>query len=164
MGEVRRIDELYAEVGAKLIETMPLLAKVKEAAPGIIYLASNAKKKTKGKNVLGECERVQSKNKWAIPAEYEIIIYEPNITGITENQLKVLIYHELLHIEITYSNGDTVFGTKAHDVGEFKDIIERYGVDWAKGIGGPEEKNKDGAKIESKQQDKEQGDDEINNT
>lgn len=134
MKEIRQQNEGYAEIGSYLIKTMPLLKPIEESKCTIIYLQSNKEKKSKGKLIYGECEKVLDKNKWAIPAEYEIIIYDRNITGATDEQLKILIYHELLHINIEFKDGIPIYGTKPHDISDFKEIINQYGADWSQGM------------------------------
>jgi hypothetical protein len=60
-----------------------------------------------------------------------ITVFEPNIVGFTEEQLRILIFHELLHIKIGYDKNNTeVYGTKPHDLEDFKEIINRFGTDW----------------------------------
>lgn len=130
--EKRRINEKYAGIAANLIETEPLLSHIRAAEPDIIYLSSDNKKTSCGKAILGECEKTSSKNKWAIPADFQIIIYEPNIEGMTEEQIEILIYHELLHIGITNNGGTPSYFINQHDVTEFKDIIDRFGTEWSK--------------------------------
>jgi len=92
----------------------------------IIYLSSTAEKKSKKRKVLGECEKVQDKNKWAIPCDFTITLFEPNMAGLTDEQVAMVIYHELLHIG---SDGDSKW-IKPHDLNDFKSIIDRFGTGW----------------------------------
>lgn len=122
----RHISEQYTELAKQVIEENPELEYLRTAPVTIIFLASTHKKKGKGKSVYGQCEKVQEKNKWGIPADFTITIFEPNVAGMTEEQLKILLFHELLHVGRDYES------ITPHDLEDFKIIVDRYGVDWAK--------------------------------
>lgn len=82
---------------------------------------------------LGECEKVQSKNQWAMNYDYTITVYKKNVQHMDQDQLRVLIFHELLHIEILYDpeTGKETYSVRKHDLQDFKSIIDRFGVNWA---------------------------------
>ena len=122
----RHISEYYTDLAKQVIDAEPDLDYLKTAPVTIVYLESSHAKKGKGKLILGQCEKVQEKNKWGIPADFTITIFEPNVAGMTEDQLKILLFHELLHIGRDYES------TTPHDLEDFKIIIDRFGVDWAK--------------------------------
>lgn len=129
----RIIREEYAEMAAKIIEEEPLLTDIANSHATIIYLGSDNPKTAKGKAVCGECEKVQDKNKWAIPADFTITVFEPNVAGFTEDQMRVLLFHELLHIGIEFTeDGQEKYSIRPHDYEDFKIIIDRYGTDWSK--------------------------------
>lgn len=119
----RTISDEYAKIGAELIKKEPSLQWIAESDITIVYLSSTAELKKGGKLILGQCEKIPDKYKWAIPADFTITLFEPNITGISKEQLKILILHELLHV----GNGEII----PHDVEDFRMIIDRYGLDWA---------------------------------
>lgn len=128
----RVINEHYAEIGQDLIEHEPMLEHILHSEASIVYLSSEHKKKNGERLVLGQCEKVAEKYKWGIPADFTVTIFEPNIEGFSEEQLRILILHELLHIEITYNNdGEEKYSCKGHDLEDFKLIIDRYGTGWA---------------------------------
>lgn len=129
----RIIREEYAEMAAKIIEEEPLLTDIANSHATIIYLGSDNPKTAKGKTVCGECEKVQDKNKWAIPADFTITVFEPNVAGFTEDQMRVLLFHELLHVGIEFTEeGQEKYSIRSHDYEDFKTIIDRYGTDWSK--------------------------------
>ena len=67
-----------------------------------------------------------------IPHDYLIKIYAPNVTYMTDMQKRILMEHELMHIKASENtDGELKIGTKPHDTNDFKDIIEKYGIDWA---------------------------------
>jgi len=128
----RVIREEYAEIAKEIIETEESLTDIANSKATIIYLGSDNPKTSKGKAVCGECERVQDKNKWAIPADYTITVFEPNIVGFSREQLRILLFHELLHIKIDFEeDGSEKYSTKPHDYEDFKEIIDRFGTDWS---------------------------------
>jgi len=70
MAETRTLNDRYAELGQALVDSEPLLAHIRESHATICYLGSDYPKRSKGRIVFGECERVAEKNKWAIPADF----------------------------------------------------------------------------------------------
>ena len=128
----RVIRKEYAEIAAEIInEETELLADIRNSEATIIYLGSDYPKKSKSKTVLGECEKVQSKNKWAIPCDFTITVYEPNCVGLSRDQLKILLLHELLHVGIKFEeDGTEKYYIKPHDYEDFKVITDRYGTEW----------------------------------
>ena len=131
MEENRTISEEYSDIAAKLIKKEPLLADIRQSEATIVYLSSDKEKKSKGKTVFGECEKIPDKYKWAIPADFTITIYEPNVITFTKEQIEILLFHELLHVGIDIQNdGTEKYSVKPHDIEEFRTIIDRYGLDW----------------------------------
>jgi predicted metallopeptidase len=122
--DTRIINERYAEIGQELIDSEPELSYIKDLDISIIYLSSEHEKKHKGKNVLGQCEKIQEKYKWGIPCDFTITVFEPNVEGMTTDQIKILLFHELLHIG---EDGNI----RPHDLEDFKYIIDRFGTDWS---------------------------------
>lgn len=128
----RIIREEYAEMAAKIIEEEPLLTDIANSKATIVYLGSDNPKTGKGKTIYAEAEKVQDKNKWAIPADFTITVFEPNTVGFTEDQMRILLFHELLHIGIEFTeNGEEKYSIRPHDYEDFKIIIDRYGTEWS---------------------------------
>lgn len=131
MTEHREMNEHYAEIGADLILKEPLLDYIRQSDATIVYLSSDKEAKSKGKLIQGQCEAINPKYKWAIPCDFTITIFEPNIIGMTEEQLRILIFHELLHVKIDLGNdGTEKYSCNPHDIEEFRVILNRYGMDW----------------------------------
>lgn len=131
MEESRSINEEYSKIGMELIKSEELLSDIRQSEATIIYLSSDKEKKSKNKLVLGECEKINPKYKWAIPCDFTITIYEPNVIALTDEQMRILILHELLHVGIEYLNdGSEKYSVKPHDIEEFRAIIDRFGIDW----------------------------------
>lgn len=117
----REICERYAKIANYLIENMPELIGIRDET--IIYLKSTAEKKSHGKRVLGQCEKVQEKNKWAIPCDYTITLFEPNLVQLSAEQEVMVIMHELLHV-----GGGETKKVKGHDLEDFKLMIDTWGA------------------------------------
>ena len=127
----RIINRDYKAIADELIRDEPELEYIKYSNVNIIYLSSDyAKTKTGGK-VLGQCEKIQNKYKWGIPCDFTITVFEPNVVGFTDEQFKILLFHELLHIGIDIgSDGNEVYSVRPHDLEDFKIIVNKFGTDW----------------------------------
>lgn len=129
----RMINEHYAEIGMDLIQSEEELVDIANSQATIIYLSSEYKKVASGKKVLGQCEKVADKYKWGIPCDFTITVFEPNVEGMSVEQLRMLIFHELLHVGIEYNaDGTETYSIRPHDLEDFKLIIDRFGTDWSK--------------------------------
>ena len=131
--EHRNVKEEYKQIAGRLIDTVPELAYIKDSNVKIAYLESDqAKKVDKDKLVLGECEKVAAKNKWAIDYDFTITLFEPNLYGLSAKQIEIVLFHELLHVGIDYGENGEVYSVRKHDLEDFKIIIDKYGTNWAK--------------------------------
>ena len=132
--EHRQINENYRTIAESLIGTEPELAYIKDSRVRIAYLESdNSKKADADKLVLGECEKVAAKNKWAINYDFTITLYKNNLVGLSADQIRIVMFHELLHVGIVPgAEGDEVYSVRKHDLEDFKLIIDKYGTDWSK--------------------------------
>ena len=131
--EHRQINKNYEKIAQELIVNTAELEYIKKSNARIIYLESDSTKKNGTERlVLGECEKVASKNQWAISADFTITVYKNNCIGLSEEQIKILLFHELLHVGIDYgTDGGEVYSVKKHDLEDFKVIVDKYGTDWA---------------------------------
>ena len=132
MADNRQINEKYAKIGKKLIDTEDALIDVRQSSASIIYLSSDLAKTDKDRLVLGQCEKVADKYKWSIPADFTITLFEPNIIGKSDEAIRRIIFHELLHVGIgTKNDGDEKYYVRGHDFEDFKLLIDRWGTDYA---------------------------------
>ena len=127
MGEIRTINEDYQKIANELIATRPELEDLRNSDVTIICLASDQEKKSNGKLIFGQTEKIADKYKWGIPCDFTITIFDPNVAYWTAEQMKILMLHELLHVGV---DGDRLY-IRPHDLEDFKSIIAEYGVDWA---------------------------------
>ena len=130
MADTRVINEQYANIGQRLIDTEKILQDIKESKATIVYLSSQHKKIESGKVVHAQCEKIQDKYKWGLPADFTITVFEPNCMGMTAEQIEILIFHELLHVKIDYKDGEEKYSIIPHDLEDFRYIIDRYGSHW----------------------------------
>lgn len=129
MAEIRNITTEYNNMVDELVTTIPDLAPIKDAGITVTFLQSDYVKKSQGKLVFGLTEKVASKNRWAIPSDFTITIYTKNIKDFTDDQVRILLEHELLHIGV---DKDGKFYVKPHDLEDFRSIIDKYGAYWDK--------------------------------
>ena len=131
--EHRTLNENYAAIAQELIDKEPELAYIKDSRVRIAYLESDQSKKAdKDKLVLGECEKVAAKNKWAINYDFTITLFKNNLIGLSPAQIKIVLFHELLHVGIEPgADGDEIYSVRKHDLEDFKIIIDRFGTEWS---------------------------------
>lgn len=129
----RHINNDYAEIATDLIRNEYSLLHLLESRAKIIYLSSDYAKTSKGKLVFGQCEKVADKYKWGIPADFTITVFEPNVQKFTEDQIRILLHHELLHVGIDKkADGSESYSIVDHDIEDFKLILDKYGTDWSR--------------------------------
>jgi len=110
----------------KIILAMPELGIIREFDAKIGYVRSYEVKKDKGKEVNADCRKINGTYTAYLPFDFVITFYENNIYHMSENQKKILMLHELRHIGI----GERGFRIENHDVEDFRDILDRFGITW----------------------------------
>ena len=128
--DTRQMNDEYAQIGADLIATEPSLEPLRDCRATIVYLSSEHEKKSKRKLVLGECEKVPEKYKWAVPADFTITLFEPNVERMNPEQIRQVVFHELLHVGIEKDGNEESYFIVPHDVEDFRECIDRFGFDW----------------------------------
>lgn len=127
----RTINKQYADIATELIATEDVLTDIANSQATIVYLSSEHKKTQNGKTIFAQCEKVAEKYKWGIPADFTITVFEPNCVGFSDDQIKILLFHELLHVGIEFcEDGSELYSIRPHDLEDFKLIIDRFGTDW----------------------------------
>ena len=123
--------EDYTKLAQDVITKYPdRFAHLKDVQIG--GMASDAEKSSGGRLVLGECIRAKDVYRDFCPYDFLIVIYEPNCQGLTEDQMHILIYHELLHIGVEEGrDGEPKYSIVPHDAEEFREVIQMFGIDWA---------------------------------
>lgn len=112
-------------LGTKVINAFPEFSLIKEWNIKIGYVISQERKSGK-KIVYADCRKVQEVFRAYLPFDFILTFYEQNTGMLNENQQKVLMLHELRHIGM----GDRGLTIVPHDIEDFSDILEKYGLDW----------------------------------
>lgn len=129
--ESRQISEEYAEIANELINEREELLYLRNSSVVIMYLGSDQMKKSKGRIIFGECEKVPDKWKWSVPCDFTITIFEPNVEHFTDEQIRILIFHELLHVGIDVDGNEEKYYICPHDIEDFRLILNEYGMEWS---------------------------------
>lgn len=131
MIETAEISKEYMELACEVMQEQEELQWIPKAGIKVGFLKSDRAKKKSGKLVLGECIKVKDLYRCFIPHDFLIVVYAPNVAGMNRNQLKILLHHEFLHIGMDDSGEEARYIINPHDIEEFREIIDRYGIDWA---------------------------------
>lgn len=129
--DTRKRSRNLARIARQLLHTMPELSYIAESSARIAYLTSDFEKQKGGKPVLGQCEKIPEKYQWRVPYDFMITVFSPNIERLTREQMRILLFHELLHIGIEVDGNEEKYTVREHDYEEFRAIISRYGLDWS---------------------------------
>lgn len=120
------VSEEMRILGEKIIEKFPELHFINNFKIKIGYVRSYVPKTYKSKIINAECTKVFGTWTAFLPFDFIITFYEPNIYYMTENQKKILMLHELKHIDV----GERGLTIRPHDIEDFKSIIKTYGLEW----------------------------------
>lgn len=129
--DFRALNEEYTEIAAELIATEPQLEYIKHSNVQIGYLNSPYRKHGTNKIVHAECSKVPDKYKWSIPFDFLITVFDPNVADFTDAQIRILLYHELLHVGIDKASDDEKYYVVPHDLEDFKLIVDKFGTRWS---------------------------------
>ncbi len=121
----------YEQLGLAVIDAVPELWMIRDAGIRIGFVSSFKEKKTGHKLVLGECIKLSELYSDLLHLDFLIVIYENNIVGLSENQKKILLWHELKHIGVEEKDGEPVYIVNSHDREEFDSIIHKVGLYWS---------------------------------
>jgi predicted metallopeptidase len=120
----------YTEISQDILKlTEDLIAEfhpqLKDCNIGLVFRKEAGS--SGGKTVYSKCTKVPEKVKPHLAQELDVIIEiaEDKWGGLGSKQRQALIDHELCHIVLAESGWSS---TPAHDIEEFRCIIERYGL------------------------------------
>ena len=102
--------EEIADIANRVMNERSDLRWILDAGISIGFLESDKSKKKNGKLCLAECIKVRDL--------YKVYI--------------ILLYHELLHVGMDDTGEEVKYIVNPHDVEDFRAVIDRYGIDWAK--------------------------------
>jgi predicted metallopeptidase len=114
------------KLGETIIGRFVELSFIKSFDIKIGYVRSYEAKMGKGRAIFADCRKVNGPYQAYLPFDFIITFYEPNVMILSENQRKIVMYHELRHIEMT-PKGLTV---RPHDIEDFESILREHGLNW----------------------------------
>lgn len=123
-----RRDDSLGMLAQKCIDTYEDLAHLRESECRIVYLMSDAKKTSGGKVTFADTEKVSDKSKAVCGYDFIITFYENPCKSIDDEQMEILMHHELKHVGFDEETGKR--SIIPHDVEDFRSIIEAHGIDW----------------------------------
>lgn len=129
--EVRTRRKDFQRVADRLVKTRKSLEYIRDSSVSFVVLGSDSEKKSMGRTVFGQCEKIPDKYRWIIPYDFTITVFEPNVERFTKKQIRILLLHELMHIGIEKDGNEERYFIKPHDIEDFEEILKRYGMDWA---------------------------------
>jgi len=113
------------KLAERIINKFPEFHFIKDCDVKIGYVMSQERKQG-AKTIYADCRKVSTVYRAWMPFDFIITFYESNVSGLDENQRKIVMKHELQHIEI----GPRGLTVRPHDIEDFSNIIEAYGMKW----------------------------------
>lgn len=124
--------EEIADIANRVMNERSDLRWILAAGISIGFLESDRRKKKNGRECLAECIKVKDLYKAYIPHDFLIVVYKHNVASMDDRQMEILLYHELLHVGMDDTGEEVRYIVNPHDVEDFRAVIDRYGIDWAK--------------------------------
>lgn len=125
-----RYSEEYTNLAYQIAAKIPELNYIRDFGIAFAVLLSDEEKKTNRKIVYGDCEKVPDRFRYCCPYEFQIKLYEPNIDLLSEEQIKILLWHEMMHMGIDEETAEPTYYTAPHDFEDFHCITDKFGIDW----------------------------------
>lgn len=132
MAKVKKSEKMKKMAQEVIREHAGELGWIAESNLKIEYVVSNSEKKNEGRSVNGECRKTDDTVKAITGIDYIITFYAPNIMHFTPEQERILMYHELLHINV--KAGKRLIRPHDYVVNDFKTVVENYGAGWSNTI------------------------------
>ena len=85
------------------------------------------------KTIAGQCVKTNDRLRFFSTYDYIIEMSESVWKELDEVKQKILCHHELLHIHVVRdeNSGEVKkYGLKDHNIKDFREVIERHGLDW----------------------------------
>lgn len=115
--ELRRMAE-------RIIRRIPQLAHIGGVKVGYVMSCEP----THGEKIkFADCRKVPEVYRAWLPYDFIITFYACNTGALDENQRKIVMLHELMHIGM----GPRGYRIVPHDVEDFKAILGRFGLKWS---------------------------------
>lgn len=120
----------YKKMGEMLIKKIPELSWIKDYKVKIAYLESTEKKKHNRGVVYADCRKVDLWMQVFCKYDFVITVYVDNCMGLTEEQMQIVMWHELLHVGLDGGTLNPIYIVNPHDIEDFRSITDRFGTDW----------------------------------
>ncbi len=95
----------------------------------ILVLYCDRDKKSRGKRVFADTRKTNELYRFLTGVDF-IITFYAGVEMMSETALRVLAYHELLHVGYETRGDSVVTRVIPHDIEDFSDVIERFGINW----------------------------------
>jgi hypothetical protein len=122
----------YTDLAAEVVRERADLHWISDEGVRIGYLESTAPKKAHGRPVLGDCYKVLDRVRPFVPYDFLITVYAPNVDGLPVDRLRLLLYHELLHVGMEQTKDGPRYFIVPHDIEDFHALTDAYGTGWAR--------------------------------
>lgn len=122
-----KLDDNLKALGDSVIRKYPRFAHLSSDDCRIAYQLCGDQRKHNGKAVYADTEKIKDKLKAIIPYDFVITFYEPFTSGLSQEKLEMLMYHELEHVGF---KGVGSYYIVPHDIEDFRDVVSQWGLDW----------------------------------
>jgi hypothetical protein len=113
------------QLGEAIISKFPELHFINTYGIKIGYVLSY-ENKCGQKITYADCRKLGEVYKAFLPFDFIVTFYYFNTELLTENQKKIVMLHELKHIQIN----ERGLSVRPHETEDFKDILRKFGLDW----------------------------------
>lgn len=120
--------EVLSAMAASIIHDFADLQHLDNPDCRIAFQVSDQKKTRGDKTIYADCEKIKDKYKAYMPYDFIITFYGPNCSGLSEDAMIRLMYHELKHVG--FDPEDDIYRINPHNLEDFRECIEKWGVDW----------------------------------
>lgn len=117
--------EKLKQLGEAIIDKFPELQFINIYGIKVGYVLSYENKSGQ-KITYADCRKLGEVYKAYLPFDFIVTFYYFNTELLNDNQKKILMLHELKHIQVN----ERGLSVRPHDIEDFKDILEMYGNEW----------------------------------
>lgn len=116
-----------AELADRVIdEHSDELGFIKDMGIEVGYVRSYQRRIKDGRIIYADTEKTKHKYTAYLPFDFVITFYEPNVAMLNDEQIEILMWHELRHIGV----GEKGFKVVPHEIEDFFSIIDKHGAHW----------------------------------
>lgn len=120
-------DKELAEKVAKVIEADERYDAMSGCRLAVLYC--DKAKKSRGRTVFADTKKMNEMVSMMTGFDFVITFYA-DVEYLSEAAMDILIKHELKHIGYESRGGNVVKKIVPHDVEDFREIVDEYGIDW----------------------------------